>query len=574
MAENEENSILFRARMEGADSVIQSVNAIGRAAEAAGDRMRSAFQHAASVNFGEQMIPRRHANVSLGEIPRGFIAGPLESRWRSARANISPIASLMHANMRHEYLRREDIARRESIRQHFFAQRIVGSHPSVALQNFLSGGASRLLLPYYPPQQEPPEPPEWIARWHDYRPRIQSAPTNAPSRGAYTFEGWRKWWNDLRNARARSGQANFFMESGSAIGMAGRARGGLGGAMLKGIGGMMRFSGALMSAAIPLIALGWVTKKLIGIIKRITGAFKGVAEENFKLFKDSAIANILAPGGSAGELNAQWRLMRMLGGDAASASALNAKIASSRAMLAYGGSGGVFMEAARLFGVNIAGSGKYGLATNKEFMAALARAMGRLDPESQIALANLVGLNTEQFWAMRGGEEAWNKRLASSQTMLDQLYGTGHFFSTSSDEAREVSEDFVRSWGEFVNAMKEFGLVLGQSVLPALRMILKVFTTIIEMVNAVLAPYMKALGWMFGGITDLFDTTKVANVMPNPAEARDEYVTSMDTLPNGRSATVNIDSIHVNTSEPITDGNSAAMGREFGARVAEQMNAA
>jgi hypothetical protein len=105
-------------------------------------------------------------------------------------------------------------------------------------------------------------------------------------------------------------------------------------------------------------------------------------------------------------------------------------------------------------------------------------------------------------------------------------------------------------------------------------MILKIFTTIIEMVNAILAPYMNALGRMFGGITDLFDTTKVANVMPNPAEARDEYVTSMDTLPNGRSATVNIDSIHVNTSEPITVGNSAAMGREFGTRVAEQMNAA
>lgn len=417
--------------------------------------------------------------------------------------------------------------------------------------------------------------PAWINRAQDFMSTVSPPPRDAPNRGAYTFEGWRKLLEDFRNVgSSRIGQSRFFMDAGNALGAAGRANGGFGGAMMRGAGGMMRFTGALMHAAIPLIALGWVTKKLVSLMKRIFGAFKGVADENFKLFKESAVANILSPSGGAGELNAQWRLMRMLGGDAASASALNAKIASSRAMLAYGGSGGVFMEAARLFGVNIAGSGKYGLATNKEFMAALARTMGRLDPESQIALANLVGLNKEQFWAMRGGEEAWNKRLASSQTMLDKLYGTENFLSTSSDEAREVSEDFERSWGEFVNAMKEFGLVIGQFVLPALRMILKIFTTIIEMVNAILAPYMKALGWMFGGITDLFDATKVANVMPNPAEARDEYVTSMDTLPNGRSATVNIDSIHVNTSEPITDGNSAAMGREFGAMVAEQMNAA
>lgn len=344
--------------------------------------------------------------------------------------------------------------------------------------------------------------------------------------------------------------------------------------LLKGAGSVMSFTGALMSAAIPIIALGWITKKLINIMKRVIGAFKGVAEENFKLFKDSAIANILAPGGSAGELNAQWRLMRMLGGDAASASALNAKIAASRAMLAYGGSGGVFMEAARLFGVNIAGSGKYGLATNKEFMASLARTMGRLDPESQIALANIVGLNTEQFWAMRKGEGAWNKHLESSKTILDQMYGTEHMFSTSSKQSREVSEDFVRSWGGFVNAMKEFCLVLGDFVLPALRMIIMFFKNFMEGISLFLAPFMKAFGWMFQGIADLYDTTKVADIMPNPIEARDEYVSSLDMLPNGRSTTVNIESVNVNTSEPITDGNSVEMGREFGSSVAEQMNAA
>ena len=364
------------------------------------------------------------------------------------------------------------------------------------------------------------------------------------------------------------------MDAGNALGAAGRANGGFGGAMLRGAGGMMRFTGALMHAAIPLIALGWITKKLVSLMKRIFGAFKGVADENFKLFKESAVANILSPSGGAGELNAQWRLMRMLGGDAASASALNAKIASSRAMLAYGGSGGAFMEAARLFGVNIAGSGKYGLATNKEFMAALARAMGRLDPESQIALANLVGLNSEQFWAMRNGERAWNRRLESSKTFIDRTYGTDSFFSTSSDEAREVSEDFVRSWGAFVNAIKEFGLVIGREILPALRAVIGIFTWLIERINAIISPFTSSFGFMFTRIGDLFDTTKTANIMPNPMEARDEYVSSLDMLPNGRSTTVNIDSVNVNTSEPITDGNSVSMGREFGARVAEQIRAA
>ena len=233
------------------------------------------------------------------------------------------------------------------------------------------------------------------------------------------------------------------------------------------------------------------------------------------------------------------------------------------------------MEAARLFGVNIAGSGKYGLATNKEFMASLARTMGRLDPESQIALANIVGLNTEQFWAMRKGEGAWNKHLESSKTILDQMYGTEHMFSTSSKETREVSEDFVRSWGEFVNALKEFGLVLGQFILPSLRAILKFFSLLVEYINVTIAPYTRSLGWIIGGMTNLFDTTKVADVMPNTIDERDAYVTALDDIPsNGRTTTVNIESINVNTSEPITDGNSVEMGRGIGSSVAEQMNAA
>lgn len=572
----ESNDIVFRARMEGASSVVQDLSSISRAAESAGNRMRDAFSNATRMNFGG--IGQRLSGLS------------------TTRLNVNP-------QDQSSYLRSLDQSRRQSLRQQFFAQRIIGLHPSTALQNLMSQGGRQLLLGYNPSinnlRQDDangmfrnimgsriaalrerfsnnryrwlftdyPDDPE---RRDEIRRRISgryaTAPETSSGQNADRESFASRFWNGLQNARGRRGQSEFLSRTGHSL----MARGGVAGYLA---GGMMRVAGGLMSAAIPILALGWITKKLVGMMKRVFNVFKTIAEENFNLFKQSAISSILSPSGGAGELNAQWRMMRMLGGDAASASALNAKIATSRAMLAYGGSGGAFMEAARLFGVNIGGSGKYGLATNKEFLASVARRMGQLDPESQIALANVVGLTKEQFWAMRGGEGAWNRRIEASRTFLDRIYGEESQFSTASDSMRETSEDFIRSWGEFINAMKEFGLVIGMHVLPSLRFLLKILTTFVEGLNAAIAPYTKTYGWMASKLGDAFDFTKISDRIPNPERTRDEYVRSLDER-SFSSTNVNISSINITSSEPISDSSATDLGRSFGTEIGLQLGAA
>jgi len=83
------------------------------------------------------------------------------------------------------------------------------------------------------------------------------------------------------------------------------------------------------------------------------------------------------------------------------------------------------MEAARLFGVSIHGSGKYGLATNDEMLRHIARRMGQLDPESQIALANTMGLSPEMFWAMKDGLSNYQNRMFNASTFLDRYSNEG-----------------------------------------------------------------------------------------------------------------------------------------------------
>lgn len=198
-------------------------------------------------------------------------------------------------------------------------------------------------------------------------------------------------------------------------------------------------------------------------------------------------------GTTMGSLAAQWKAIGMIGGDAASASALWNKLSSERAMIGYGGSGGAMMEAARLFGLNILGSGEYGYATNDELMRNVARLMPTLDRSGQIALANTLGLDPHQFWMLSHGEKYYNY-LSNQKSLLglirsnlngDDDIGKEIFSQEHTDAARR----FEGAWKDFTVAMKEFGGVLGEAILPLLTIIIDFCNGITQVASAMLKPF-------------------------------------------------------------------------------------
>ena len=401
----------------------------------------------------------------------------------------------------------------------------------------------------------------------DYTMKDQSG-----AKKGYEWNGWGQFFEDLAggpNSR-RMRQANLWTSAGEAVG-------GFGGRIMRGIGSFMRLSAGLSALVIPVIALGYAFKKLIGVCQQ----FYAVAAENFRLFKMSATMNMLGSGGSANALDAQIKAMRILGGDAASVSTLNAKLSSARAMIGYGGNGGAFMEAARLFGVSIHGSGKYGLATNDEMLRHIARRMGQLDPESQIALANTMGLSPEMFWAMKDGLSNYQNRMFNASTFLDRysnegvLDRDGIFGSTSGAFMGALSEDFVATWGEFVNSMKELGLVLGKALLPALGAILKIVNAIIQAVSYILNLIDSPLGWIFRKVAQGLDVAFDKRPTDIPSESEMDWQlrgAESDVSEYDNTRIVNINQVTVETNDALTNDNASSFGRSVGSGAMESIS--
>lgn len=341
------------------------------------------------------------------------------------------------------------------------------------------------------------------------------------------------------NGVGGDGGSDFFYPSGGGGGGGGGFAGRIAG-FFRGIDAMARRIGVTIRLAlIPYAALYKMAKKLMALF--------GV-RENFKLYKDANMSGMLRGGDATGLLQ-QQRISTLLGGDAASISAMMSRIASERAMLAYGGKGGSFMEAARLFGVNIFGSGKYGFATNEEYLNNIAAAMGRLDPEGRIALARTAGLTSEQFWAMRGGTASWSKYTSSNSTLLERLIKSVEkadfwlgkqndrfrktagnslpFFFKLSDMFTpsggawhgEVVEEWNRSWGALKSTVSEFVLVLGDAVLPLLSTLCDFLSILIQMITAFISPFAKFISYIGRFVNGFFNPGTWDSLFKKGAEA-------------------------------------------------------
>jgi hypothetical protein len=322
--------------------------------------------------------------------------------------------------------------------------------------------------------------------------------------------------------------------------------------------------------SLPLIASFWALNKAVMASVRTIETFNASVQDWFNLFK-SSLASGLSNGSSAKDLVHQGNLLRMLGGDAASASAWNAKFATAKAMMAYGGSGGKFMEAARLFGVNVFGSGEMGFATNKEFMENIARRMGTLSQGGKLALANTVGLTPEQFWAVKDGYKSYIDRYNKAQMSYSRMDkdGVGDLYDYRS---AAINENLVAAWGKFIILAKDLGRILSIALIPYLTKFINVINWFLKVIN-------NGLGWIF----KLFGIVSEAvlnnnGALKNPeagldakVSAHDDYVRTLDQITNNNRS-VKIENVNITTSENLSDSNAVAFGRGIGDGILRDVN--
>lgn len=97
-----------------------------------------------------------------------------------------------------------------------------------------------------------------------------------------------------------------------------------------------------------------------------------------------------------------------------SAGSLAANITSTLQSMRVGGGGGNLMQAALMYGLNLGGSGRGGLATTNEMLKNIALTMERLTDEEKIHFAKLIGLTDQQYMAMKDG---WERFEAQNRAM-------------------------------------------------------------------------------------------------------------------------------------------------------------
>lgn len=381
-----------------------------------------------------------------------------------------------------------------------------------------------------------------------------------PPVNRYRWKGWSNWFSGLKDA-SEDGLRN----TGKYLSKTGMNKGGV-------IGGAMSAIGGIASRALPLIGALWLFNKAVMAITKTFKMFHAVAENWFKMFKQSLTGG-LSNGRSASELDIQQKLLRMYGGDAASASAFNAKIATARAMLAYGGSGGALMEAARLFGVGFTGIGEYGFATNREFLNNVARRMGSLGSGGKLALANTVGLSPEMFWAMKDGYDMFQKRMDYAQSWHGKLYGDS-MLGLNDSESMKITESFTVEWGRFMTVLKEFMKVLGSLVIPILTALTRMLNVIFDSINVLLGPIFKILGIVINKLASnnniLSDPSYAARAAMNSHDAYRNMLDNANNINSNRS--VNIQNVNISTNESLSNSNAASFGRGVGDGVLGKIN--
>lgn len=546
----EREEAIYVIKTEGVSAAAADFAKVGAAAEAMSSRVANASKKA------EQMLlPIFESGSEISSLfkrwdKKAKIGGLSAGKWNLGSKSYGFSALFDNLGLKNEikdrvgalqglrsaFLKNQDSTIRNSLRQSFLAQRSIMSSGLANLMGTLS--RQPLMLGYTPSVQGWNQSDiDELYRQKDDKARKEREDRFAAVRNKYSWLFTSGYDPDRRNEIQRQlfgrnkTQQHLDFEGGA--GGSGRGSGG-GGSGSDGGGGTIippmppptfsenvnALNGRIANSNL-FRGLDSVTA-LLGKIHRIVGwiaKILSIGREHFFMSKQSSMAGLLDEMGTRRGLVPYMNQEIALGGVAASASALHAKIAANRANLVYGGGGGAYMEAARLFGVSHLGSNKYGLATNSEWLRNIASRMETLDEEGKIALANTVGLTPEQFYAMRKGSrryeehrernrtynEKWsdwwkNTNMGTEQDsvgyalqqMIGELLG-----GRDSRYHQEASEEWLESWGRLKVAFDEFCGVIGDLILPILSSLALALNFLLKIVNLLLSPLAKFVGNIF-----------------------------------------------------------------------------
>jgi hypothetical protein len=262
------------------------------------------------------------------------------------------------------------------------------------------------------------------------------------------------------------------------------------------------------------------TTAALAIFKRaislLFAPIKALADDVFRFYRTRHQIGDTAPGRGNGILSNMGWAGYIMGGNPEDNIALVQRIASERASLLWGGDGGKYISAARRFGVDISGSGRGGLATEREWLRNIAIRMMELDPEGKLALANEAGLSREQMWMVSNGVKYFD--WASSRRTLSQMaWGDVLGKDIYTENFQQESQNFWTDFGMFMETMKEFFGSIGEILLPIVNTILEILTGIFNLINLFLKPIATLVGKIFSLLNISFWTNmmNMENSMPN-----------------------------------------------------------
>jgi hypothetical protein len=291
-------------------------------------------------------------------------------------------------------------------------------------------------------------------------------------------------------------------------------------------------------------------KFVIGAIKKFVNGLvelgNALAETSWRRLRES-----FAYGTSFNSLARQERAMASIGGDPASASALWGRWAKERSMLAYGGNGGSMMEAARLFGISILGSGEHGFATNEEFLRNVIDAMSKATPERRNAISQTLGLTPYQTWAFSQGQAYYDT--LGRKSLVETIAGdemSNAMNEISSANARR----FIGAWRDFVEECKELGYTLGDLILPSLTKFVDLCEGIVELIDLILKPISQKLQ-MFENLTSARWWQEFVATTPT----KEQNATQMQAITNnGKSIVINVGDVNMSSlPKDISSGDAA-----------------
>ena len=298
-------------------------------------------------------------------------------------------------------------------------------------------------------------------------------------------------------------------------------------------------------------------KFFISAIKKFVN---GLAELGHALASTSwrQLREAFAYGTSVNSLARHERAMASIGGDAASASALLGRWSRERSMLAFGGNGGSMMEAARLYGINIMGSGEHGFATNDEFMRNVIAVMSRSTPETRNAIAGTLGLTPYQTWAMSHGQKYYDS--LGRKSLADIALGDAGSEWDKQNSAGNARR-FEGAWGEFMVSVKELANTLGDIILPALTVFIDFLEGVMEIVNYILKP----LSWFVSALSNLLSSrwwSEMLNIEDTPS-ANAMNAQALVTTRNGQQIAIDIGTMNFDSSKLPEGVSSEQMAHEF-----------